>query len=131
MDVKTNKFIQIFLEEAVELLKPFEARLEAWQANPTDPDTLEYFHRLAHTLKTDSGMVGMNSMKLFCRELELAVKSIRMEKRKAEPADIGRLIEEYRFLEENLRALEQNPVENADLLEARRHEFAAYWGEDQ
>jgi len=131
MDTNTNEFIEIFLEEAAEILEPLEDRLKVWQSDPADPDSLEYFHRLAHTLKTDSGMVGMNSMKLFCRELEFAVKAIRMEKRKAEPDDITRLIDEYRFLEENIRALELNPVENADLLEAHQREFAAFWGETQ
>jgi len=129
MDTNTNEFLEIFLEEAAEILKPLQDRLQGWPAEPADPDTLEYLHRLAHTLKTDSGMVGMNSMKLFCRELEFAVKSMRLEKRKAEPADLNRLIEEYRFLEENIRALEQSPVENIDLLEARRQAFAAFWAE--
>ncbi len=71
-------------------------------------------------------MIGMDSMKGFCRVLELAVASMRKGERAAETSFINRLVDEFRFLQQAIKTLKEKRVEDAGALESRKQSLETF-----
>jgi len=57
-DAPDAEIIEIFIEEAGEVLDTIHEQLPQWLANPTDSETLNVIRRAFHTLKGSGRMVG-------------------------------------------------------------------------
>ncbi len=57
-----DPIIQAFLEEAEELLTQYEDSLLQLEDQPEDAEVLNRIFRAAHTLKGNSGMLGLETM---------------------------------------------------------------------
>ncbi|MDM1696794.1 Hpt domain-containing protein [Thiopseudomonas alkaliphila] len=66
----TDAVLDIFLEEALELIENAGAQLERWQTQPEDQDTLRELMRELHTLKGGAAMAGLFPITDLAHELE-------------------------------------------------------------
>ncbi len=71
-----REFIVGFVEEARGYLPAVLQSLRDFQANPTRPQTLEEAHRLVHTIKGASSMVGLSALSHTAYHLEEAFDEI-------------------------------------------------------
>ncbi|HHQ69701.1 MAG TPA: response regulator, partial [Halothiobacillaceae bacterium] len=62
--------LQIFVEEADELLAQADDYLSHWQAHPQDVDTIRQLHRNLHTLKGGARMAGLLNLGDIAHQLE-------------------------------------------------------------
>jgi two-component system chemotaxis sensor kinase CheA len=62
--------LQLFFDEAADLLRDFEEGLLQLEQAPTDPEVLNRIFRSAHTLKGNSGMLGFDAIAQFTHVLE-------------------------------------------------------------
>ncbi|MDR2405579.1 MAG: Hpt domain-containing protein, partial [Deltaproteobacteria bacterium] len=88
--------LQDFITESKELLEEFTSSLSAFEADPTNLETINPVFRAAHTLKGSSAFFGLNHIKDFAHKLENLLDDIRHGKREASPKAI-----EYLFLAGN------------------------------
>ncbi|MGL1891670.1 MAG: chemotaxis protein CheA [Spirochaetaceae bacterium] len=75
-------FINIFKEEALELLGNLEDFLLELESNPDDEELISAVFRAMHTVKGSAGMVGLNNISTFTHEVESILESIRSGKAK-------------------------------------------------
>jgi two-component system chemotaxis sensor kinase CheA len=88
--------LQDFITESKELLEEFTSSLSAFEADPTNLETINPVFRAAHTLKGSSAFFGLTHIKDFAHKLENLLDEIRHGKREATPKAI-----EYLFLAGN------------------------------
>ncbi|MDR2460272.1 MAG: chemotaxis protein CheA [Deltaproteobacteria bacterium] len=88
--------LQDFITESKELLEEFTSSLSAFEADPTNMETINPVFRAAHTLKGSSAFFGLNHIKDFAHKLENLLDDIRHGKREASPKAI-----EFLFLAGN------------------------------
>ncbi|MFP4294686.1 MAG: Hpt domain-containing protein [Halothiobacillaceae bacterium] len=64
------EILEIFLEEADELVEAADAQLQAWQASPESTDPIRLLHRNLHTLKGGARMAGLMNIAEITHLLE-------------------------------------------------------------
>ncbi|HEU5320506.1 MAG TPA: Hpt domain-containing protein, partial [Methylomirabilota bacterium] len=99
--------IQMFFEEAADLLRDFETGLLRLEQSPHDPDVLHAVFRSAHTLKGTSGMLGFEAIARFTHALEDLLARLRKRELAATPAMVTALLasaDVLRMLIERARA---------------------------
>ena len=69
--------LEVFFEEAAELLRDFEEGLLRLERAPRDPEVLNRVFRSAHTLKGNSGMLGFEAIGRFTHVLENVLSRLR------------------------------------------------------
>lgn len=69
--------LEVFFEEAAELLRDFEEGVLRLERNECDAETLNRVFRSAHTLKGNSGMLGFETIARFTHTLESVLARIR------------------------------------------------------
>ncbi|PTY38025.1 hypothetical protein BGP77_16345 [Saccharospirillum sp. MSK14-1] len=78
------EILDIFVDEAGELLVEIEQLLEAWQSNPTNPESPAELKRVLHTLKGGARLAKLKRLGDQCHEFETEV-----EQGEAEPAQLN------------------------------------------
>ncbi len=82
---QANELLQIFLEEAAEVLAAIEAALTVSRAQPEDAEALTTIRRGFHTLKGSGRMVGLTQLGDAAWEVEQVMNRWLEEKRPATP----------------------------------------------
>ncbi|MDR1607458.1 MAG: chemotaxis protein CheA [Deltaproteobacteria bacterium] len=95
MELDAN-LLEDFITESKELLEDYTSSMSAFEADPTNLDTINPVFRAAHTLKGSSAFFGLNHIKDFAHKLENLLDDIRHGTRKADPKAI-----EFLFLAGN------------------------------
>ncbi|MDR1677705.1 MAG: chemotaxis protein CheA [Deltaproteobacteria bacterium] len=88
--------LQDFITESRDLMEEYTSSLSAFEADPSDLDTINPVFRAAHTLKGSSAFFGLNHIKNFAHKLENLLDDIRHATRKADAKAI-----EYLYLAGN------------------------------
>lgn len=68
--VEDAELVQIFLEEADDILRFLEGAVERWEAAPDDDARVAELHRSLHTLKGGARLAGFESIGHLCHALE-------------------------------------------------------------
>jgi two-component system chemotaxis sensor kinase CheA len=108
--------IQMFFEEAADLLRQYETELLRLEKNPQAPGALDAVFRSVHTLKGTSATLGFEAIARFTHALEDVLARLRKGETTATPATITSLLESgdaLRTLVEQARRAE--PVDAARL----------------
>ncbi|MDR2198442.1 MAG: chemotaxis protein CheA [Deltaproteobacteria bacterium] len=113
--------LQDFITESKELLEEFTSSLSAFEADPTNLETINPVFRAAHTLKGSSAFFGLNHIKDFAHKLENLLDDIRHGKREASPKAI-----EYLFLAGNHLKSMFDRLSNGDMTVALTAEEADF-----
>jgi len=71
-----DEFMEIFLEEAEEILEKSQALVGNWLKSPNDANTIKELQRELHTLKGGARMVGISSMGDLSHQLESVLTKI-------------------------------------------------------
>ncbi len=87
-----DPIIQAFLEEAEELLTQYEDSLLQLEDQPEDAEVLNRIFRAAHTLKGNSGMLGLETMAHFTHKLEDLLDELRKGMRSVTPDIVSVLL---------------------------------------
>lgn len=87
-----DPIIQAFLEEAEELLTQYEESLLQLEDHPEDAEVLNRIFRAAHTLKGNSGMLGLEMMAHFTHKLEDLLDELRKGMRSVSPDIVSVLL---------------------------------------
>ena len=74
---RDNELVEVFLEEAAEILQTMEAALHAWRQDPSDDDQLTALQRALHTLKGGARMAGFRETGNLGHEAETLLNAVR------------------------------------------------------
>ncbi len=80
--MEENNFIDVFKDEAHELLGSLENYLLELETNPEDKELISAVFRAMHTIKGSAGMVGLATIAGFTHEVETILETIRSGKAK-------------------------------------------------
>ena len=90
--------LDIFLEEADELLSGIDNDLNQWQNDPDDTNALKNLMRYLHTVKGGANMVQATFIGLIAHELETIYERLIQKQLQSSPA----FIQQIRFIQDNL-----------------------------
>jgi len=76
----TDRYTEIFREEARDLLGELETALLEMEQQPNDPGLIGRTFRALHTLKGSAGMVGLTDIESLVHELESVFDQVRCER---------------------------------------------------
>lgn len=127
-----EEFLEVFLEEAGDLLEEIESAAATWRTQPDDPEAEFALSRALHTLKGSARTVGMSALGSLVHALESAVIGIA-------GTDASQRAEFFSLLDDTLEVLgeqierlavrgEMEPV--TDLVERLEAFVAARRGDD-
>jgi two-component system chemotaxis sensor kinase CheA len=85
--------IQMFFEEAADLLRQYETELLRLEKNPKTPGAVDTIFRAVHTLKGTSATLGFDAIARFTHVLEDVLARLRKGETTATPATITSLLE--------------------------------------
>ncbi len=85
--------LEVFLNEARDLLEQLEAALLDLETRPNDRELINTTFRALHTLKGSGGMFGPPAMAAFAHELENAFEKVRQDKAAVTPALVSLLLQ--------------------------------------
>lgn len=78
--MNSDNFVQIFIEEALELLGSLEDKLLELEENPESSDLISAVFRVMHTIKGSAGMVGLSNISTFTHKVETILEDVRAGK---------------------------------------------------
>lgn len=78
--MNSDNFVQIFIEEALELLGSLEDKLLELEENPESADLISAVFRVMHTIKGSAGMVGLSNISTFTHKVETILDDVRAGK---------------------------------------------------
>jgi len=113
--------LQMFFEEAADLLRDFEEGLLRLEGAPGDKDLINRVFRSAHTMKGTSGMLGLDAIARFTHVLE----DLLMRLRKGELAPSRPIVDTLLASADVLRGLLQAARTGADADERRMEQTMA------
>ncbi len=118
-----DEFMEIFLEEAEEILETCQTLLVSWQSAPTSMPLLKELQRELHTLKGGARMVGITAMGDLSHHLESVLTRIVEGQEKTNPTLQGIVQESVDVLASMLEAVRNNEVlsEPTDLIQQIDH----------
>ncbi len=96
--------VEIFFEEAAELLADFEAALLELEESQGDAELLNRIFRAAHTIKGNAGMLGFDEIARFTHGLESLLDALRTGARPVTPDVVDALLVSGDVLRRMLRA---------------------------
>lgn len=68
--------MDVFFIELEELLKEFEESLENIKKKPEEPSNIKILARIYHTLKGNSGYLGLENLYEYTRSIEIFLKKL-------------------------------------------------------
>ena len=74
--LENNELMDVFFIELEELLKEFEESLENIKKKPEEPSNIKILARIYHTLKGNSGYLGLENLYEYTRSIELFLKKL-------------------------------------------------------
>ena len=98
--------VEIFFEEAAELLADYEAALLELEDAPGDVELLNRIFRAAHTIKGNAGMLGFDDVGRFTHGLESLLDALRTGRRTVTPDVIEALLVSGDVVRRMLRAVQ-------------------------
>lgn len=120
--MNSGNAVEIFLNEARDLLEQLEAALLDLEARPDDAELINTTFRALHTLKGSGGMFGPPDMAAFAHKLEDAFERVRRGEAPLTPALVGVLLaatdQIRRLLFEPAPALAARSAELVEALQA-------------
>jgi two-component system, chemotaxis family, sensor kinase CheA len=120
--VNTDPAPELFFEEAADLLREFEAGLLRLEQEPEDAETLNRVFRSAHTLKGNSGMLGLQAIARFTHVLENLLARLRRQEVRVTRPVIDTLLASGDLLRELVRRAQAGdpaePARFAEVLDA-------------
>ncbi|NBW80369.1 chemotaxis protein CheA, partial [bacterium] len=103
-----QEMVQDFLSNARELLESLTNSLLDLESNPTDPSTIEFIFRAAHTIKGTAGMLGFGTIETLCHALENTFDRIRKGGLEATSLLVDNLLVGWDLVRNLFDLLEQN-----------------------
>ncbi len=85
------EMLEIFLDEAAEIIDDTSTQLAAWLADPQQKESLKELQRGLHTLKGGARMAGVESLGDLAHEMEFVYEDLVFDK-KPNPPLLGRLL---------------------------------------
>ncbi|HET8701642.1 MAG TPA: Hpt domain-containing protein [Nitrococcus sp.] len=76
VDAADEDLVQVFLEEADDILRFLESSVERWEASPDDEAQVAELHRSLHTLKGGARLTGFESIGHLCHALESMIGDV-------------------------------------------------------
>ena len=70
VDEENSAYLDLYVEEAANLLKAFSESLEILKKNPEDKSNLEIAGRAMHTFASNSGFMGFGNISRLARNME-------------------------------------------------------------
>jgi chemosensory pili system protein ChpA (sensor histidine kinase/response regulator) len=115
-----TELLEIFMEEAVDILGTIDATLTRWRANPGDRDAVHELKRELHTLKGGARMAGAMTMGTLAHNTESLLRQIEEGQLRAAGTVLDTLDEAHDALVSMLDSLRAGvPVPGAQGLNAR------------
>ncbi len=71
--MNSDNFVQIFIEEALDLLGSLEDKLLELEEEPTSMELISSVFRVMHTIKGSAGMVGLSNISKFTHKVEVCL----------------------------------------------------------
>jgi two-component system chemotaxis sensor kinase CheA len=87
-----DPIVEIFFEEAAELLADFEAGLLELEESRHDPELLNRIFRTAHTLKGNASMLGFDDVARYTHGLESMLEDVRIGDLRVTPDVVDALL---------------------------------------
>lgn len=109
--------LQVFFDEAFELLRAFEEGILGLERTPEDQELLHSVFRAAHTIKGNSGMLGFERIAGLAHALEDLLSRLRSGERQVTPAIVTILLrsgDSLRTLLTQAREGDEGEVEGLD-----------------
>ncbi len=106
--------LRVFLLEAYEIVDALERELVELEKNPQNKETINKIFRGLHTLKGNSGFLGLQKLESFCHKTETVLDRMRNGILSSSPQLITLLLRAVDFVRENLTSLENTGKESAD-----------------
>ncbi|MFZ9519137.1 MAG: Hpt domain-containing protein [Silvanigrellaceae bacterium] len=101
------EMVKDFLSNARELLDSLTNSLLDLESNPSDPTTIEFIFRAAHTIKGTAGMLGFTTIETLCHALENTFDRIRKGNLAATPVLVDNLLVGWDLVRSLFDLLEQ------------------------
>lgn len=119
-----DEMVEIFLEEAFDLLESASQGLEQWLQTPDNSSTLTALMRDLHTLKGGARMAGIGPVGDLAHELESVYEGL-LDGRYAQSAELGAVLQQAQdYLYSQLEALQQRQsIPVGEALIAQLHAF--------
>ncbi|MDN5872115.1 MAG: Hpt domain-containing protein, partial [Nitrococcus sp.] len=74
--IEDEDLVQVFLEEADDILRFLEGSVERWEALPDDEAQIAEIHRSLHTLKGGARLAGFEGIGHLCHALESVINDV-------------------------------------------------------
>ncbi len=116
-----DTFINVFIEEAQELIADLEKSLLVLEKNPNDEKSIDHIFRVMHTLKGNSDMFGFDKIGEITHQLENVYDGIRSKKIALSDDILSitlNVVDHIRALLNERENLNPNTQENQNILRA-------------
>ncbi|MFZ3193121.1 MAG: Hpt domain-containing protein [Moraxellaceae bacterium] len=101
------EMLEIFLDEAAEIVDHTSTQLASWLANPAQKESLKELQRGLHTLKGGARMAGVESLGDLAHEMEFIYEDLALDK-KPNPPLLGRLLaQSHDWLADSIAVLDR------------------------
>ena len=110
-----DDIIQIFIEDAREMIALIDKSLPAWHADPSNRDTLLDLRRAFHTLKGSGRMVGASVIAEFAWAVENMLNKVREGKIDTDEAMFDLLYQAHAVLPQMVLQLDGGPPPDIDV----------------
>ncbi len=114
-----EEIMQIFVEDAREILRVIDRTLPLWHDNPDDREVLLELRRAFHTLKGSGRMVGASEIAELAWAVENMLNRVREEKVRHSAQMFDLLFEVHRALPDMIAQLEGGPAPQYDIEKLR------------
>lgn len=95
---REDNLLEIFLEEATELLQELETRIVDWQQTPTDDEVIDEILRALHTLKGSAALVGEKEISEGAHDFETHIIEARRHKQLGAEGFFDKVDEQLEYL---------------------------------
>ncbi|MBT4838074.1 MAG: hypothetical protein HON94_12080 [Methylococcales bacterium] len=106
--------LEIFLEEAEELMDAIEGQLQEWQAEPAEEATISALHRTLHTLKGGARMSGLIIIGNLSHTMESLLTAVNDDQVEANEDIIKIILKSADALTEMLNRVKEGEIPTSD-----------------
>lgn len=106
-----SKYKELYLSTAKEYVTTIENSLLALQSDPTQKEAIDSIHLSAHSLKSQSQVMGFTQTAEVCKRIEFIFKDIQNGTKIVSTDLLERLTKTVQALQQSLISIEQNNTE--------------------